>query len=128
MITLEKVKDKAHEITNDSGVVSVAAKPGSDVEGFTPVDYLASSVSICIGLTLDALIARDQLDVEGYTIKIICNKAEGRPSRFESMDVEVKFNGELDSEVKEKLLKSAKRACTIGHTIEHGAEINLAVE
>lgn len=126
MITLKKVKEQNHQITNDAGVVTTATPSKSEVLGYSPVDYLASSVSICMGLTLDALIARDQLEIAGYTIKVIGNKAEDSPSRLESLDVEIDFDGELDEKQKAKLIKLAKRGCTIGNTIEHGAEIHIA--
>ncbi|WP_182201388.1 OsmC family protein [Paraliobacillus salinarum] len=125
MITLRKIKDQPHTITNPKGVKSIAASSGSDIEGYSPVDYLASGVSFCMGLTLDALIKRDELPIESYEIKVDVTKAEGRPSRLEKLDVEITFDTELEEKVKDKLIRSAKRGCTIGNTIEHGAEVNV---
>jgi len=125
MITLKKTKNNPHQITNEKGVVTTGTASTSEMEGYTPVDYLTSAVSICMGLTLDALIKRDELQIDGYTINVSAKKAEGRPSRMESINVEIDFDADLEDKVKEKLVKSAKRGCTIGNTIEHGAEINF---
>ncbi|GGM41718.1 hypothetical protein GCM10011351_29800 [Paraliobacillus quinghaiensis] len=128
MITLKKTKDNPHQITNGKGVLTTGTASTSEEEGYTPVDYLTSSVSICMGLTLDALIKRDELPVDGYTINVSAKKAEGRPSRMESIDVEIDFDANLDAKTKDKLIKSAKRGCTIGNTIEQGAAINYTVK
>ncbi|CQR46023.1 OsmC-like protein [Paraliobacillus sp. PM-2] len=128
MITLKKVKDQPHEITNQKGVKSIAASSDNEVEGYSPVDYLASAVSFCMGLTLDALIKRDDLPIESYDIEVHVTKAEGRPSRLEKLDVDITFDTELEDKVKEKLIRSAKRGCTIGNTIEHGAEVNVTAK
>lgn len=126
MITLKKENNKVHEITNDRGTTQLATSSRSDVAGFSPGDFLNSSIAICMGLTLDALIERDNLDIPGYSIEIDGTKAEGaRPSRMEKFDVKVIFEGELDEKLKNRLAKSAKRGCTMGNTIEHGATINV---
>lgn len=128
MITLKKEQNLAHKITNDNGVVTIGTSSKRSTEGYTPVDYLASSVALCMGLTLDAVIARDQLDVAGYTIEVRLNKAEDRPSRFESLDVRLEFESELTDKEKKKLIMLAKRGCTIGNTIEQSAEIHVVAE
>ncbi|GAA5416011.1 hypothetical protein Pryu01_01043 [Paraliobacillus ryukyuensis] len=128
MVTLKKTTDQPHEITNKKGVTTVAAASESEVDGYSPIDYLTSAVSICMGLTLDALINRDGLPIKSYEISVDATKAEGRPSRLEKLDVEITFDRKLEKDVQEKLIKSAKRGCTIGNTIEHGAAVNVTVK
>ncbi|MFB1049768.1 OsmC family protein [Paraliobacillus sp. JSM ZJ581] len=128
MITLKKVKDQPHKVTNQKGVTLIAASSDSELEGYSPMDYLASGVSFCMGLTLDALIKRDNLPIESYDIEVHVTKADGRPSRLEKLDVEITFDTNLEDKVKEKLIRSAKRACTVGNTIEHGAEVNVTAK
>ncbi|MBU5595612.1 OsmC family protein [Amphibacillus sp. MSJ-3] len=129
MITLKKDQDKVHEITNDRGTVHLATSSNSGVDAFAPGDFLNSSIAICMGLTLDALIERDQLDIPSYSIEISSTKAEdARPSRLEKIDVKLTFDADLDEKTKNRLAKSAKRGCTMGNTIEHGAPINVVYE
>ncbi|SDB82456.1 Uncharacterized OsmC-related protein [Pelagirhabdus alkalitolerans] len=129
MITLNKRSDQAHEIENEKGSISYGASSKTDVDGFSPVDYLCSSVAMCIGLTLDAIIERDQIDIEGYKIDVSVTKdPDARPSRMKSMAIHVEFNGELEEKTRKKLEKSAKRGCTIGHTLEHGIAIDMQSE
>lgn len=129
LITLRKEDNKVHEITNDRGTVQLATSSSSGVDAFTPGDYINSSIAICIGLNLDALIERDNLDIPGYSIEINGTKSEdARPSRMEKFDVKIVYDGEVDDKVKNRLTKSAKRACTMGNTIEHGVPINVTFE
>lgn len=126
MITLKKQKDHEHKITNERGTESIATSSRYPVDGFSPVDYLCSSVGICMGLTVDAIIERDQLEIDGYTIEVSATKdADARPSRMERLDVSIVFEGDVDEKTRNKLEKSAKRGCTIGNTIEHGVPVNL---
>ncbi|WP_067839484.1 OsmC family protein [Amphibacillus sediminis] len=125
MITLKKQNEGVHELTNSKAVVSIGAAKDSDTEGFSPVDYLCSSVSMCVALTLDAIIKRDRLPINGYSIEVNATKADDRPSRFEQIDLTIKFDGEIDDQTRIKLEKSAERGCTIGHTLEHGATVTI---
>ena len=129
MITLKKAENKVHEVTNDRGTIQLARSSRSEVDGFSPGDFLNSSIAICMGLTLDALIERDNLDIPGYSIEISGTKAENaRPSRMEKFDVKIVYDGEIDDKLKNRLTKSAKRACTMGNTIEQGVPINVTFE
>ncbi|GAA4057301.1 OsmC family protein [Amphibacillus indicireducens] len=129
MIKLKKSTGEAHRITNDGGTVQIAKSGRSDIDAFTPGDFINSSIAICMGLTLDALIERDGLDIPGYTIEVDGTKdQEARPSRMEKFDVKVIFDAEVDEKLRNRLVKSAKRGCTMGNTIEHGVPINVTSE
>src|SRR5699024_1510164 len=108
MITLKKEQDKIHEITNDRGTMNLASSSDTNADAFSPGDYLNGAVAICMGLNLDALIERDQLDVRGYSIEISSTRAENaRPRRLEKLDVKVTFDADLDEKTKNRLVKSA---------------------
>lgn len=126
MIKLVKNKDQAHEITNDKNVISIGAAQDSATEGFSPIDYITSSVAMCMALTLDAVLDRGDIEVDSYEIKTSAIKANTSPSRLEKIDVEIEFKGNVDDATKEKLVLIAKRGCTIGNTIEHGAPVNVS--
>lgn len=128
MIKLIKNKDQIHEITNDKNVVTTGAKQDSGIEGYSPIDYITSSVAMCMALTLDAVLERGDIDVESYEIKTSATKANTSPSRLEKIDVEIEFKGNVDDATKEKLVLIAKRGCTIGNTIEHGAPVEVSAK
>lgn len=128
MIKLVKNKDQVHEITNDKEVVSVGAAQDNELKGFSPIDYITSSVAMCMALTLDAVLDRDDLEIDSYEIKTSAVKANTSPSRLEKIDVEIEFQGNIDDSTKEKLVMIAKRGCTIGNTIEHGAPVNVTAK
>lgn len=126
MLTLRKQKDTVHELTNEKNHQTVGAASDSEIAGFSPVDYLESSVAMCMALTMDAVIQRDNLVVEGYQIEAkVTRDPSLKPKRFSGIDVQITFTGAIDAKVEAKLKKLAHRGCTIGHTIEHGAAINI---
>lgn len=126
MITLKRGPKQPYEITNDAGSAQLAASANNEFEAFNPGDFLNSSIATCVALNLDSLIERDQLDIPGYSIEVSGTRAEdARPRRLGHFDLHVKFDGEIDDKVRERLVKSAKRACTMGNTVEHGAPINV---
>ena len=125
MIKLVKNKDQVHEITNDKNVMTAGAAQDSVIEGYSPIDYITSSVAMCMALTLDAVLDRGEIEVDSYEIKTSATKANTSPSRLERIDVDIAFKGNIDDATKEKLVLIAKRGCTIGNTIEHGAPVKV---
>ncbi|SEO16346.1 Uncharacterized OsmC-related protein [Amphibacillus marinus] len=126
MIVLKKDKHSDYQAINDNGTVSIGRSSQSNQDGFSPVDYLCSSVALCMGLNIDSITERDNLDISSYTIEVSATKAvDARPSRMEKLDVKVELIGNIDDKTRSKVIKSAKRGCTIGNTLEHGVPINL---
>ncbi|MCT2537730.1 OsmC family protein [Aquibacillus koreensis] len=127
MITLKRTSDGGYNMSNREGVSVQGATSKTNTDGFTPFELLCNSISLCMALSLDALIKRDELDVTEYNIDVTPHKAEDSPSRIERFTVEVQLAGELDEKTKKKLIASAKRACTVGNTLKHGAEMDVEI-
>lgn len=128
MIVLEKSSTASYHLENQHGVSFYGVNSKREKDGFTPFELICSSVSLCMALSIDALIERDDLDVQKYTIKVEPHKAEDRPSRIERFSVEVEIIGDVDEKAKQKLSKSAERACTIGNTLKKGAEMEISLK
>ncbi|UFT99125.1 OsmC family protein [Radiobacillus kanasensis] len=96
-----------------------------DYDGYTPFDLICSSLSVCMAIGIDSVIKRDSLDIKEYSIEVTPRKAEDSPSRIEHFSVAVQFADEVEEKTKKKLITIAKRACTIGNTIEQGAKVEI---
>lgn len=127
MVSIEKSNDGTFQIKNELGHVTVGLKTPGGEEGLTPLELISSSLGLCVALTLNQLIERDELNVDELKIDVQAEKATDRPSRVARFHVEIAFSGDFDEKVKAKLIKMANRACTIGNTISNGAEIAVNV-
>ncbi|MBB6453784.1 putative OsmC-like protein [Salirhabdus euzebyi] len=125
MIQLELNQNGTYGMKNKNGNVITGIK--GEGEGFSPTELVCASLSLCMGLTLDFLIKRDQLPIHDFKVKVDAEKAEDSPSRMKRFDIEVSIAGDIDEKTEKKLITSAKRGCTIGNTIMHGAEMDVHV-
>ncbi|MDL4839515.1 OsmC family protein [Aquibacillus rhizosphaerae] len=128
MITLERAEKGSFKMKNNKDVTVNGANSETNADGYTPFELLCSSVSLCMALSIDALVERDELEIEAYNIYVEPHKAEGSPSRIERLTVQVELKTNLDEEIKTKLISSAKRACTVGNTLKHGAEMDVELK
>ncbi|MDC3416891.1 OsmC family protein [Aquibacillus salsiterrae] len=128
MITLTREQQGNFQLSNEAGFTINGVTSQDSENGLTPFQLISSSLSLCMALSLDALINRDELDVDRYTISVKPQKAEDSPSRIEKFTIEVDVIGSVDDKVKQKLVKLAKRACTVGNTIERGATVDVSVK
>lgn len=127
MVSVEKTNNGTFEIKNKLGHVTVGLKTPGGEEGLTPLELISSSLGLCIVLTLNQLIERDELNVEELKVDVQVEKSTEKPSRIARFVVDLSFSGEFDEKVKAKLIKMANRACTIGNTLAHGAEVEVNV-
>ncbi|WP_413375187.1 OsmC family protein [Alkalihalobacillus sp. 1P02AB] len=127
MVTTVKWKDESMFISNGKNVEINGATIHTNDIGYSPVELITSSLGLCVFISLTKLFERDQIEIEKeqLAVTVSASKAEGSPSRLEKFDVTVQFPTGLDNAYREKLLKSAERACTIGNTIQQGAKINM---
>lgn len=125
VVSVEKTNNGTFEIKNKLGHVTVGLKTPGGEEGLTPLELISSSLGLCIVLTLNQLIERDELNVEELKVDVQVEKSTEKPSRIARFVVDLSFSGEFDEKVKAKLIKMANRACTIGNTLAHGAEVEV---
>lgn len=127
MVSIEKTNNGTFEIKNELGHVTVGLKSPGGEEGLTPLELISSSLGLCVALTLNQLIERDNLNVDELKVDVGAEKSTEKPSRIARFIVDISFSGEFDQKVKAKLIKIANRACTIGNTLAHGAEVEINV-
>ncbi|PTF65852.1 hypothetical protein BUY34_09090 [Staphylococcus cohnii] len=117
---------EAMQIQNDEGIqVTGSAKP--EESGYTPIELMSSSLGLCLFITISRIFERDQLelDLTQLSVTVDAVKAENGPSRIEQFVVDIELPAGLDSSYRKKIILSAEKACTIGNTLQKGAEINI---
>ncbi|KMK75344.1 hypothetical protein AB990_16020 [Alkalihalobacillus pseudalcaliphilus] len=114
-------------MTNDKQFQVNGATLQTNDQGLSPIELISSSLGLCVFISMNKLFDRDEVDVdrEQLEVKVLATKAEGAPSRIESFQVKIKFPDGLEPTYKRKLAISAEKACTIGNTIQRGAEIKV---
>lgn len=92
---------------------------GPNQAGFNPLDLLLASLAAC--MSMSARIAARDLglgdDFEGLQVEVTGEKASDEPSRFLSLCVEMKFQGNLDSHQREQIAHRAEEICTVSNTL-----------
>ncbi|MBP1991819.1 OsmC family protein [Paenibacillus eucommiae] len=124
MIVAEWKSGQNYNIRNENGF-STYGVTAPDAEGMTPIELLSSSLALCVSISLVKLMERDGVDPGQLSISIEAEKAADSPSRVERFVLDIQLPELLDPAYRNKLIKSAERACTIGNTLRRGAEIEI---
>jgi len=126
MKTIVEWSNKNMQIKNDAGIeINGLDKEG--MAGYTPIELLTSSLGLCIFITITRMFERDGIkdNMDEFSVTVEAEKAKGGPSRIENFLVSIQMPKQLDESYRKKLIISAKRACTVGNTLQHGAEITV---
>ncbi|MFD1360109.1 OsmC family protein [Lentibacillus salinarum] len=123
-------------IKKEQGRVGVYNEKGFQVEGsfkpnltgLNPKELLEASLALCITITLHKMVQRDGMEVKDdeVSVDVQAIKASDSPSRFEKCmeDGDVTLPEYFSDEYKNKLIKSAEKACTIGNSLRKGLSIH----
>lgn len=104
-----------------------------DVPGvFTPGELLKIALAACSAMSSDRTLARRLGDDYDATVRVsgpADREAERYPLLAEVLQIDV---SELDPAAADRLVAAARRAidkvCTVGRTLQHGAEVTLHIE
>lgn len=120
MMTTIRVVNGKNEIRNEAGL-QVSGSTAPNQKGLSPKELLEAALGLCISISLQKILARDEVDttVEEIEIQVVASKDEGVTNRFGHFLVTVQFPSQLDVIYKEKLLAVIERACTIGNTLKN---------
>ncbi|WP_026917636.1 OsmC family protein [Gordonia shandongensis] len=99
---------------------------------FTPGELLKIALAGCTGMSTDRPLSRRLGDDYDATVRV-SGDADREQERYPRLDetLEVDFS-ELDPDAAQRLLVVVQRAvekvCTVGRTLDAGAEVNLQIE
>ncbi len=91
---------------------------------FNATDLMLLSVGYCFGITVDAYTKHKGLDI--YNLKInVKGKKHDSENRYEKIEIEVSFDGNLTQEQIERILVIGKRGCTVSNSMLKSPEIDV---
>ncbi|MFP5078542.1 OsmC family protein [Rhizobium sp. YIM 134829] len=120
-----------------SGRAHVTSVTGGEIEivtalsepGFNPLDLLYSSLAACLVLSARIAAGRlgvlDQLDT--VTVDVHGDKAQGDPSRVETLHIAIAIRGAFDEATRDALMHEAEAICTISNTLKVAPTFEVSV-
>lgn len=112
------------EVAAHSGSRLALAGMAKD-EGMTPLELMDAALSGC--LVLSVRIAARKLGwhdrLEGLSVDVTHEKGKGEPSRIAKFSCTFEIKGGFSAQERQQLIRQAHALCTVGHTLERGAEI-----
>ena len=125
-----KVKYEGHLRTSaihiDSGsIISTDAPKDNHGLGknFSPTDLLCTSLASCILTIMAIAVEKKNVDIRDTTANITKTMINN-PRRIAKIEIEIIFNKQLDSKIKDILEKVAKN-CPVHHAISKDVEKNI---
>ena len=97
---------------------------GEQPETLSPVEYLCASLATCIAQGLHQLMSRDGIPLTRLTVAAEAIKAATPPSRIGRFEIMVEIP-DAPGDLRNKLIVSAERACTVGNTLVRGATLQV---
>ncbi|ACN98247.1 conserved hypothetical protein [Sulfurihydrogenibium azorense Az-Fu1] len=91
---------------------------------FNATDLMLISIGYCFGITVDAYVKHKNLSISNLRINVKGKKHETE-NRYEKVDIEVSFDGNLTPEQRERIITIGKRGCTVSNSMLKAPEINV---
>lgn len=91
---------------------------------FNATDLMLISIGYCFGITVNAYAKHKGLNISNLTINVKGKKHETE-NRYEKIDIEVSFDGDLTPEQRERVIVIGKRGCTVSNSMLKAPEINV---
>lgn len=112
------------EVQAHSGARMALAAMAKD-EGMTPLELMDAALAGC--LVLSARIAARKFGwqdrLESISVDVTHTKGEGAPSRIAQFACDFDIKGDFTDEERQRLIAESHAVCTVGNTIERGADI-----
>jgi uncharacterized OsmC-like protein len=106
-----------HVRSETGGIIDIVT--GVSEAGFNPLDLLLASLAAC--MSMSARIAARELGLaerfSGVTCGATGKKATEGASRFETLTVAFRFDGNLDDEEQWNVAHRAEEICTVSNTL-----------
>ncbi|WP_297887622.1 OsmC family protein [Sulfurihydrogenibium sp.] len=91
---------------------------------FNATDLMLISIGYCFGITVDAYAKHKGLNISNLKINVKGKKHESE-NRYEKIDIEVSFDGDLTPEQRERVIVIGKRGCTVSNSMLKTPDINV---
>ncbi len=91
----------------------------------SPAMSLLYSIASCMVLSLQMVAKRKKIELEPFTVEVICHKGETLPAHFSHYEIALSRSVHPDLAVAEKLLKDAKSICTISNSISGTFDLSI---
>ncbi|GAL34729.1 hypothetical protein JCM19240_4279 [Vibrio maritimus] len=117
--------------TNDSGALVY----GFELETLSPTPSLESpaetllySIGSCMVLSLQMVAKRKKIDIEPFYVEVIGHKGTELPAHFARYEIALSQGIHSDETIALKLLRDAKKICTISNSLSGSFELTLKEE
>ena len=119
------VMNNENQIANGAGNQLKGSKGPNIYGGLSPKELLEGAVALCLSMTLEKVLERDEVEVnfDELIINVQASKRNGVENRFSDFNVEVTFPSSLEPKYKQKLLKVIERGCTISNTLTNDVDV-----
>ena len=121
------VINNENQIANGAGSKIKGSKGPNIYGGLSPKELLEGAVALCLSMTLEKVLERDEVEVnfDELIINVQASKRAGAENRFSDFHVEVAFPSGLEPKYKQKLLKVIERGCTISNTLTGDVDVSI---
>jgi uncharacterized OsmC-like protein len=90
-----------------------------------PAETFLYSIGSCMAISLQKLALRRQIEIQSFHLQVTGHKGEFLPAHFTHYDIQLSKGIHSDRELAEKLLKDAKKICTISNSVSGSVELGL---
>ncbi len=94
---------------------------------FNATDLMLLSIGYCFGITVDAYAKHKGLNISNLKINVKGKKHDSE-NRYEKIEIELSFDGDLTPEQRERVIVIGKRGCTVSNSMLKSPEINVILK
>lgn len=94
---------------------------------FNATDLMLLSVGYCFGITVDAYAKHKGLNISNLKINVKGKKHDSE-NRYEKIEIEVSFDGDLTPEQRERVIVIGKRGCTVSNSMVKSPEVAVILK
>ena len=120
--TLFEVQARGHRLLCDQ-----PKEDGGQDRGPEPLELLDASLGTCIGVYLAKNLALHGIPADGLEVEVAREIIKERPRRVGAFKVVIRLPAEVDERRRKALVRVAE-SCTVHHTFEHSAHVQVELE
>lgn len=126
-VRLERIGKAAFEAKGGTGgslVVDGSPEIGGEGRGMRPMELLLAAVASCSAMDVVHILGKQREPLEGLSIEVEGQRAEGVPSPFERIEIVFVARGNVDPHKLERAVGLAvEKYCSVGASLAPGVEV-----